>query len=133
MMASKAVPDGVAWGSYPTITAGGSDSMATQTYNVMVHSFTPAAFKGVVFLCSKQMFKKDQGANFGSELSTLANCWKDKFGGEDPYFFYTIPAKDLAPKITHPQSIAGKSAGVQISQWNQTTALLDAIVTEVYK
>jgi hypothetical protein len=54
-------------------------------------------------------------------------------GGEDPYFFYTIPANDLAPQITRPQSIVGKHTAVEISQWNQTTALLDAIVTEVYK
>ena len=54
------------------------------------------------------MFEKDQGANYGPELSALANCWKDEFGGEDPHFFYTIPAKALAPKITQPEADQGR-------------------------
>ncbi|NIP93346.1 MAG: hypothetical protein GWO24_07780, partial [Akkermansiaceae bacterium] len=72
------VPDAVPWGSYPTLAASVT-SKASQVYNVMVHSFTPAAFKGLIFLCSDQMVEADGGANFGPELSALANSWKEKF------------------------------------------------------
>ncbi len=106
----------------------------------MVHSFTPASFKGIVFLCSEDMFKGDQGGNYGAELSALANCWKDKFGGEDPHFFYTIPSKKLAQKITRPESIKGKSTGFEIDHWltdknnyKQLLELIDLVAKQVYK
>jgi len=116
MIATKRVPDGAAWGSYPTLAASVTTE-ASETYNVLVHSFTPASFKGIVFLCSEEMFAKDQGANYGSELSALANCWKARFACEDPYFFYTIPSKALAPKITGPKGIQGKSMACEIGRW----------------
>jgi len=117
MMATRRVPDGVAWGSYPSLSGSVSKSEATQTYNVMVHSFTPASFKGIIFLSSRAMFEGDQSANYGPELSVLANCWKQKFGGADPCFFYTIPSKTLAPKITRPKGIKGKSTSYEIGHW----------------
>ncbi len=134
MMATRKVPDGVAWGSYPAMSGASSQSEATQSYNVMVHSFTPASFKGIIFLCSRNMFEEDQGANYGPELSALANCWKDKFGGEDPHFFYTIPSKELAPKITRPEQIQGKSTAFKIDHWPMTNQqmlrLIDQVVNE---
>jgi len=136
MMVSGRVPDGVAWGSYPSIGSASSNSTASQCYNVMVHSFTPAAFKGIIFLCSEKMVEKEQGAYYGSELSALANCWKAKFGGEDPHFFYTIPGKSLAPKISRPEKIKGKSTGIEFSKWSdggQIQELIDRVVSEVKK
>jgi len=103
-------------------------SDAAQTYNVLVHSFTPGSVKGIIFLASPEMFTKDQGANYGQQLSALANCWKDRFGGEDPYFIYTIPNKALAPKTTQPKKIKGKSAAIEIGDWSEITKVIEAAV-----
>ena len=130
MMATKKVPDGAAWGSYPSL-ASSVTTKAAQAYNVMVHSFGPASFKGIIFLCSENMFEDDKAGNYGSELSALANGWKDHFGGEDTNFFYTIPSKSLSPKATAPASIKGKSTGVEINQWTDGE-IIDAIISEVY-
>lgn len=132
---TKRVPDGAAWGGYPTLSAS-ITSKASEVYNVMVHSFTPGSFKGIIFLCSEKMFEKDQGANYGAELSALANSWKGKFGGKDPHFFYTIPGKTLAPKITPPTRIKGKSTGVEITSWADGEAvmkLIEQVAREVYE
>jgi len=148
MIADKKVPDGSAWGIYPTLSVAASQSEASQGYNVMVHSFTPASFKGIVFLCSQSMFDVDQGANYASEISVLANCWKDKFGCPSSHFFYTIPGKTLAPRITPPAGIKGESTACEISHWlaakqgdhegavaasTQMLELIDRIVTSAYK
>jgi len=151
MMATKRVPDGAAWGGILSLSSSVS-STASQAYNVMVHSFAPGSFKGIVFLCSEKMFEKDQGAKYGPELSVLANCWKDHFasgqGGEDPHFFYTIPSKALAPKITRPKKIKGKSTAYEIGHWltakrgdqkdlavvnTQLLALIDLAVKKAYE
>lgn len=116
MMATKRVPDGKAWGWYPRLTSSVT-SRASQTYNCMTHCFTPAGFKGIIFFCGKNMFEKDRGANYGPELSVLANGWKERFACPDPHFFYTIPSKALAPKITRPGGIKGRSAPYEIDHW----------------
>jgi hypothetical protein len=127
-------------------------SKASEAYNVMVHSFTRASFKGIIFLCSSAMFEKDQGAAYGSQLSALANGWKKRFACPDPHFFYTIPSKALAPKITRPTGIKGKSTGYEINHWStpagrgrkdagrspgaagqEITGLVDLVVKEVYR
>ena len=136
MIAGRKVPDGSAWGHYPTLAVASSQSEAAQGYNVMVHSFTPASFKGIVFLCSQRMFEADQGANYGEQLSALANCWKERFACGDPYFFYTIPNKSLAPGVTRPATIKGKSTGVEIDDWTSAagvTRLIEQATNEVYK
>jgi hypothetical protein len=136
MIVSKRVPDGASWGRYPSLSSSVT-SEASQAYNVMVHSFGPASFRGIIFLCSEKMFEKDQGANYGAELAALANCWKEHFasrqGGEDPHFFYTIPSKALAPKITRPAGIKGKSTGFEIGSWLDVTELIERAVGTVYR
>ena len=117
MIASKKAQDASGWGTYPTLAVADSQSQAAQGYNVMVHSFTPASFKGIIFLCSQKMFEADQGANYGEQLTVLANSWKEKFACPDPRFFYTIPSKKLAPKITPPAGIKGKSTACEIDHW----------------
>ncbi len=62
------------------------------------------------------MIADAQAANFGPEMSALANCFKAKFGGDDVPFFYTIPASSKAPKITKPQSIKGASTAMEINE-----------------
>jgi hypothetical protein len=126
LMNTKAVPDGRAWGSYPGLGSVNSD--AAQCYNVMVSSFTPGNFKGVIFLASPYMVEADQGALFGEQMSALANCWKAKFACEDPVFIYTIPSKALAAKITAPTGIKGKSKAVQITAWDACVDVIEAAV-----
>jgi hypothetical protein len=124
MIATKAVPDGAKWGNYPSRTASAGDSKATQTYNVTVHSFSPTALKGVIFLTSDVQGADDQAANFGPEMSALANCFKAKFGDADAEFIYTIPSKALAPKITAPKAIKGKSTAIEIGDWADLSGLI---------
>jgi sialate O-acetylesterase len=126
MIATKAVPDAVAWGGYPALDASVT-STASQTYNVLVHSFTPGSFKGVLFLSSEAMVTEDEGAHFGAELSVLANGWKKRMGGEDPYFFYTIPERAVAPKITRPKTIVGRSMAVDAS------TAINTVVDQAYR
>jgi len=135
MMVMKRVPDDSKWGHYPGL-AGNVTTDASRVFNVMVSCFGPANLKGIVFLADPGMVKTDQGANFGPEMSALANGWKDHFTYKDaaaPHFFYTIPSKALAPKVTKPESIKGKSTGVEIGKWEDANGILDAIMSTVYK
>lgn len=129
MIATRAVPNGEVWGSYPRIDSTLS-SKATMTHNALTNSFTPGSFKGIIFLSGQAMVKDDQGANFSSELSALANGWIEDFGGKAK-FVYTIPSPALAPKITEPKSIKGGAKSVVIEDWNKMTVkpeLVDQIV-----
>ncbi len=147
MIASRSVPDGVAWGSYPAL-ASSVTTEASQAYNVLVASFWPGSYKGILFVSGESLFKQDQGASFGEQFALLANSWKTKFACPDPAFYYTIPSSTLAPKITKPQTIQGKSAAVEIANWPSvkgkgkdatsavdagTTAVLEKVMSEVYK
>ena len=127
MQQTKAVPDGSSWGHYSSPKPQVGDSTTTWTYNVYVHCFTPAALRGVVFLSSESMVADDQGANFGPEMSALANCFKARFGGDDVPFIYTVPGKGLAPKITQPKGIKGKSIVVELSDWSEVDGVLEAV------
>jgi hypothetical protein len=132
MMETKAVPDGSSWGQYPSPKPQVGDSTATWTYNVYVHCFTPAALSGIVFLSSESMVADDQAANFGPEMSALANSFKTRFAlgqdGEDIPFIYTVPSKTLAPKITAPANIKGKSTAIKIKDWSEITNVIEAVV-----
>jgi hypothetical protein len=136
LMATKRAMGGAAWGSYPSLSASVTTE-ASQAYNVLVHCFGPGSFKGIIFLCGPNMCEKDQGANYGEQLSVMANCWKDWFACPDPYFFYTIPSNKLAPKITQPKQIKGKSAACEIDGWQMTNEqmlrVVDQVVNEAYK
>jgi len=137
MMSTKAVPDGSSWGSYPSPIADIGDSTACFEYNVYVHSFTPAALSGIVFITGKGMVA-DGGANFASEMAVLANSFKTRFGlqpglngswesGEDDIpFIYTLPGKELAPSISVPE-IRGKSAAVKIDDWSDASKLIGVL------
>ena len=70
-----------------------------------MHSFEPVALSGIVFLSGEAMVADDEGANFGSEMSVLASCFKTKLDAEDVPFIYTVPGKALAAKITQPKGI----------------------------
>jgi len=131
MMQTKAVPDGSSWGRLPSPKPQVGDSTATFEYNVYVHCFTPAALSGVLFLTGEAMVADDQGANFGPEMSALANCFKARFSlwreGEDIPFVYTVPSKALAPKLTQPEGIKGKNTAVELNEWLELGGVLQAV------
>jgi len=132
MIATKRVPDAVPWGTYPKL-ASSITTTASQTHNVLVESFTPASLKGILFLTGPDMVAGDQGALFAEQMSALANCMKKKFGGPDTPFFYTLPAKSLAPGITKPAAIKGKSTAIEIGTWNEAefiSSSIEAILNE---
>jgi hypothetical protein len=129
MIATRAVPDRAPWGWYPSPAPKTGDSMATQIYNIYVCPFSPAALRGVIFITSDGMTAGDGGANFGPEMSALANCLKMKFGGDDIPFIYTVPGRDKAPKLSKPEKIGGRSVGVE----GGIAELIDAAVKEVSK
>lgn len=116
MIETKAAPDGAQWGVIPKLAPKIGDSKATATYNVYVDCFSPGQLAGVVFLCGNKMITDTQGADFGPEMSALANCFKAKFGGDDVPFFYTLPTAALAPKITKPKAIKGTSTALEITE-----------------
>lgn len=80
LIATKAVPDKAAWGSYPTLAARVT-SEASQVYHVMTHSFNPTTVKGALFITSKNM-EKEAGAKFGDEINALFQSWFKAFGTE---------------------------------------------------
>jgi hypothetical protein len=128
MIETKAVPDGSTWGAIPSPKPQVGDSKATWTYNVFVHSFSPASLSGIVFLSSESMVADDQGANFGPEMSALANCFKTRFDPGDVPFIYTVPGKALAPKTAQPKGIKGKSIAVEIGDWSEVGGVIKAVV-----
>lgn len=129
MIATKAVPNGSNWGQipHPRPTVEGT-SAASETWNVMTASFTPTALKGIIFLSGPGYVSDDGGATFGPEFSALATSWKKRFGGEDVPFIYTLPGKALAPELSKPSAIEGPSHAVMISEWEDVSGVLDAIV-----
>jgi len=152
MIATGKIPDGAPWGAgYPSFEADVSTS-AAQTWNVSTLCFTPGSLKGCIFLSYPELFEDGRGANFGPELSALANCWKKQFaprqsslrsdsgqatstgsgqarqGGPDQPFFYTIPSKVLAAGAAKPKDIKGKSAGIEIDSWDDASAVIEQVV-----
>ncbi len=73
------------------------------------------------------MVAADQGANYGPEFTALANSWKKRFGNENTHFYYTIPSKALAPKLTKPESIQGKNTAVEVSKWDDSAEIMKLI------
>lgn len=128
MIETNAVPDGSTWGRIPSPAPQVGDSRASWTYNVFVHSFGPLAHSGVIFLAGESHVAADQGANFGPEMSVLANCFKTKLGDADVPFIYTVPAKSLAPKITKPEGIKGQSTAVKVNDWLDITPVIEVVL-----
>ena len=132
MMNTKAVPDGSSWGQLPSPKPEVGDSTATFEYNVYVHCFTPTALSGILFLTGEAMVADDQGANFGPEMSVLANCFKTRFtlwqDDEDIPFIYTVPSKALVPKLTQPEGIKGTNTAVELGEWLEVDGAIEAVV-----
>jgi sialate O-acetylesterase len=135
MIRTKAVPDGSEWGSYPSPKPETGDSTACFEYNVYMHSFTPAALSGIVFLTGEAM-ATDGGKDFAPEMAVLAHSMKTRLGmrpgpkgawqkgEEDIPFIYTLPSKTLAPELTEPP-IQGQHTAVPIDNWRDFSSLFD--------
>jgi hypothetical protein len=126
LMTTKRVPDGAAWGSYPKLTTA-ITTTASQVHNVLVESFTPASLSGIIFVSNASMCEGDEAQHFSEQMTALANSMKIKFGGDDVPFVFTMPAKSLAPKITAPSGIKGKSKAIELGNWNDGASLLKGI------
>ncbi len=146
MIATRAVPDGAAWGNIPAF-ASAVETDATQVYNCLVASFKRTQLKGIVFLTAASNVQDDAGANFGEQLSALANGWKTHFtGGQEPHFVYTLPTGELASRITRPAGIKGPNTAFPLKSWPEKdkrgkdlksvplalTGLVDAVVDAAY-
>jgi len=120
---------------------------ATQVYNCLVASFKRTQLKGIVFLTAASNVQDDAGANFGEQLSALANGWKTHFtGGQEPHFVYTLPTGELASRITRPAGIKGPNTAFPLKSWPEKdkrgkdlksvplalTGLVDAVVDAAY-
>ena len=140
MIATKAVPDGSHWGAIPSLSPNLGGSKATQTYNRLVHSLMPMSMSGILFVPGSAVTGEEQGAPFGPELSTLANCFKSGFafgpgylkpgfgeGKDDIPFIYGLPHKSLAPKLTQPKGIKGESSTFTVTDWLDMTTVIDAV------
>lgn len=115
MIATRSVPDQSPWGVIPSSQAPDSIAEATQAYNVMVHSFTPAALKGVLFISGPSMVWQDEGRDFSEQMSVLGNAWQKRFAG-NPVFVFSTPGPEDAPRIQPVTGIDGPHAAVT-SRW----------------
>jgi hypothetical protein len=124
MITTRTVPEGWGpWGEMPSMAAGGS-SIATEGYNLMTHSFMPASLRGVIFLAGPKSAEAADGAHFNSEMTALANSWKQGFAvdkSDDVPFFFTIPA---GAKVTKPTKIKGKAEVLEGGNWSAIENLL---------
>ena len=129
-----------------------AQTSATKIYNQSICAFSPGNFKGILSLTGKGFVAEDEGANFGPQFTVAANCWKDAFarGNEviDPHLIYAMPSKAMAPKLTTPKGIKGKSTAIELKAWpvlktdpktrqpivgDDLKAFLDKAVETVYK
>jgi len=127
------------------------ETSATKIYNQSICGFSPGNFKAILSLTGKGLVADGEGANFGQRFAVAANCWKETFarGSEviDPHLVYAMPSKALAPKLTKPEGIQGKSTAVELKAWpaiktdpktrlpivgDDLKALLDEAVQAVY-
>lgn len=131
MMATKAIPEGakwgVLWGSYPSPKPVIGESKATTIYNIHVAPFAPTAIKGAVFLTADSMMGESKGANFGAEMSALANCFHEELGDAEAPFIFTVPSKALAGAITPPKDIKGRNQAIEIEDWNDIAKLIEVL------
>jgi len=104
-------------------------------------AFTPMAMKGIILLSSPEMTGPSDVASFGSELTVLANSLKDRFSlaekvgpeaGNKMLFAYTMPSETLAPGITRPEGIRGKTLEVPITDWSDVTRLIESLMDVAY-
>ena len=126
MVQTKAVPDREAWGSYPAVAADVTTT-ASQTYNVLTHSFTSTSLSGILFLSHEGMVGEGKDAHFGEQLAALANSWKKRFGDPNVNFHYTLPCTSIVPDLSKPGGIQGKSTPITLHDWSDLSPVLNSI------
>jgi hypothetical protein len=119
VLAEKKLPDGKDPFDFPILSRyPRGDTEAAQTYNMMICTFGPANFKGIVCLTSKAFSESNSGTDFASAFSAMANSWKETFASkEDPFFIYALPTQGLVPAITAPSAIIGRKTAVPLDNW----------------
>ena len=127
LIKTKKNKEGANWGSYPTAGKTAAASTASRTYNSMVHSFTPATLKGIIFFTNENMSKSNDGKDLASEISALANSYQEKFANSDSSFFYTVPSSKLVSGATKPKGIKSNSTGVELNSWKDSEAIVKLI------
>jgi hypothetical protein len=103
MIETKRVPDGLAWGTYPVQASKNESSVATQSYNVMAHSFTPATLKGVLYFAGEEVVSD---AHFAEQKPVLQSSWRERFGGD--VAVHVIPAANDVKSVAESIDQAGK-------------------------
>ena len=125
MIATKALPEGWSgFGEMPALRSTGT-STACLNYNIMTHSFLPTSLRGVIFLAGPGSIKDAEGTNFSTEMSALANSWKQGFGvdkNDDVPFFYTIPS---GAKVEKPTKIKGTASALEGGDWSAIEKLIE--------
>lgn len=131
MMEAKAVPEGAewgeSWGQYPSPKPVIGDSKATYVYNIYLAPFAPTAIKGAVFLTGESMMGDSNGANFGAEMTALANCFHKELGDADAPLIFTAPSKKLVSGITPTKGINGKHQVIEIEDWKDVSKVISAV------
>ena len=82
MIETGKVPDASPWGVMPQLASKADQSEATQSYNVMVHSFTPATLKGFAFINTQAMRRQLGETKFNEQLEVLTRSMRARFGGD---------------------------------------------------
>ncbi|MDT8390735.1 MAG: hypothetical protein RRC34_09545 [Lentisphaeria bacterium] len=134
------------------------ETSATMTYNQLISAFSPGNFKAILCLTGKGFMDDAEGVDFGPRFAIMANCWKETFArstssgqahgqeGVNPHFVYVLPSGRLAPALTRPAGIMGRSTSIELDEWideaiktrqgryrDELLELLDTAVNAVYE
>lgn len=89
----------------------------------MTHSFLSTSLRAIIFLTGDATTLENNGSNFSSELTAIANSWQQGFANDTP-FFYTMPSKSRTPRISKPLTIKGKSVYLKNNDWSEIEKFL---------
>jgi len=136
MIEQGRVPDGAPWGQMPSAAVSSRATQTTQVYNTMVHCFTPAALRGVMFITSPAMGEATEPSVFREQFAALGSSWLTRFGGE-PALIYTVPDEAMMLPAEGAGSIDGDVTGVYlplpIAEGQNKPVLSEAVLDTVYE
>lgn len=93
----------------------GSETGAASHYNMLICTFGPGNFRGILSLTPRSFFKEKKKAVFASELSAMANSWKETFSSKkDPVFLYTLPSTVSMKDTGLPAEIKGRTRAIPV-------------------
>jgi hypothetical protein len=59
-------------------------------------------------------------------MAAVVKTFKTSFGGDVPVI-YTVPAKELMPKLKNPAGIEGRVEAVEINDWKDVSGVMEAL------